>query len=195
MYFSFNIFCVTFITMKPSASDSPMRLLLRKHVTNAHVDTSWIHSRDERHVMWGWPPRPYSAEKQWSEKRWWRQCAQCLRFLFCWLSIWSQPSPVMWTWFLTGLSVIQIRGRWKEEGRREGGRQRESEARGMIKGGAALGDSPTNRQIYWKCKEGRASLKSHGTLRPITGQWLYGQLCIMKMRPKQIWSYHRVGKV
>lgn len=70
--------------------------------------------------------------------------------------------------------------------KREGGREagRESEARGMIKGGAVLRVTHPNRQIYWKCKEGGASLKSHGTLEPITGQWLHGQLWIM-MRPNQ----------
>lgn len=102
-----------------------VRLLLRKPVTSAHVDISWLHSHDERHVMWG--SSAYPAENQWSENRWWRQCTQFLWFLFCWLSIWSQPAPVMWTWFLKGLSVIQIRGRWKErrkEGGKEGGRER-----------------------------------------------------------------------
>lgn len=51
----------------------------------------------------------------------------------------SAGSSHVSVWFLTELSVIQIRGRWKEEGgggREEGGRG--SEAPGMIKGGAVL---------------------------------------------------------
>lgn len=128
----------------------------------------------------------YPTENQWRENRWWRQNIPLVGFLLCWLSIRSRQSPVMWIWFLTELSVIQIRGRWKE---------RTMEAQrvmpgGWLKGSCAQGDSPTNTQIYWKCKEGGASLKSHGTLGPITGQWLYGWLCIMKITSNKIRSYH-----
>lgn len=64
-----------------------------------------------------------------------------------------------------------------------------NEALGMIKrGSCAQGDSPTNTQIYWKRKEGGASLKSHGMLGPIPAQWLHGQMCIIKIRPNKIRS-------
>lgn len=67
------------------------------------------------------------AENHSSETMWWRQWTQLLWFLLCWLRHWSQQSPVMWTRFLTELSVIQIRGQWKE--RRREARQRERSLR------------------------------------------------------------------
>lgn len=151
-----------------SASEPCVSLLLRKALTNAHVDKSWIHSHDERHVMRGWPPQPiqlrtrgigdgdnvhsfsdFCSADSASDLSWLQSCELC-----SWLSC---------------LSFKLEAGEKREEGR-------ESKARGMIKrGSCAQGDSPANRQTYWKCKEGGVSLKSHGTLRPIIGQWLHGQ--------------------
>lgn len=69
--------------------------------------------------------------------------------LLCWLSILAQQPAVMWAEFLTVLSVIQIRGRWKDTGGGEGGSGRVERAKPeeWLKGGAVLRVTHSNTDL------------------------------------------------
>lgn len=87
-------------------------------LTKVHLSHLWdiyyknTHFHNNTRVNWGWSPQPIQLRT--SKER----IGEETKYPICRISVeLTQQSTVIWTWFLTELSVIQIRGRWKERTR------------------------------------------------------------------------------